>query len=248
MNAQDAPDSTTAEAVGVLASAGDVDFAKLRAHAIEKGYEGFVFDAMVERSALMALGAHPNLDGQDEADVRREVGRHFRERLSRCGSFRQAYMDEVRTLRQLAPHAPESAIRSVSKAITSFVSPTDFESENLTRAQLMQGLLDQARSTASMFRAYGVDDQIVVKHLTKTNVLYDAGVISKATRLIEDDKAIGAEARLRSREKGVSQTVATQTNKTFPSVRGLTGMSGLSGLTALAERVIPKKAALNSPR
>lgn len=244
MITQDNLDSTTTEAVrsaspaGANAAVADVDFDKLRANAAEKGYEAFVFDAMVERSALCALVQLPTLAGCDAEIVRTEVGRHFRNRLTNAGSFRQAYLEELRCIRQLAPQAPETALRSVTLSINSFVNPSSEESEGLTRAQLMLNLLDQARTSASLFRAYGVEDQIVVKHLAKTSILHDAGIISKATKLIDDDKLVGIEARQRSRDKSAEAPIQPHPKRASPLMRGL---SGLPGLSALADRVIPKK-------
>lgn len=185
-----------------------VDFQKIKSNAAAKGYETFVVDSMVERSAVLAMSRQPSLYRLDPSVVKREVGAQFMSGIESAGGFRQAYQQELRVMREVGRIVPEQRLEGLTHSANAFIDQLDKKSPS--HVTIKERLIEEARAAASALRTFGMDDQIVVKRLTQFQNLVKHGVVQRAAELIADDREIGQEARARVRSAASSRPAFAQ--------------------------------------
>lgn len=188
----------------VLPTPGRVlDFARIKSNAVEKGYEGFVVDAMIERSVSMALTVRPHLLEMKPGDVKAEVGKQFLANMDRVGGFRFAYTEQLKVLRKAGQAVPEQRLEQLAISASEFIEVAD---KRALAPKAKEKLIEDARTTASALRAFGLEDQVVGRRLAAHPILKKHNIDQIVVQRIDEDRESGVEARARARSGVAART------------------------------------------
>lgn len=212
------PTSATSALLGVRVSATlSVDFTEIARRAVDKGYESFVINSMVERAVSRAMVEQPHLAQMDVEALQHTVGRQFLSRIEAVGGFRSAYQDEVRVIKHVGRTVPEKRLEQLSQAVAAYLDHVSKKSS--TSAVVKDRLIEAARTTASALRTFGLDDKLVSKRLSQDATLVKHGVAQRATELIDDDRQIVVDARTKPRTTAEAASDNSSARLSSPRMR-----------------------------
>lgn len=181
-----------------------IDFARVVDSSVSKGYEAYIVASMVERVVMMAMVENPHLAQMEPGAMQKLVGSRFLSHLESIGGFRFAYLEQARILRHVGGAVPEQALQALSNAAGVFIDQV--ERKQPAAAAAREGLLRQARFTASALRTGGVDDRVVGSRLAQNPILVKHGVAQRAVELVDEDREAGISARMQARQS--TQTIS----------------------------------------
>ena len=180
-----------------------IDFKKVFLNATSKGYEAAVIDSMQKRSVYQCLFENPQLLRMDNVFIQREVSERFLKLIDDSEGFRMAYKTEVCFIRQIGRVIPEQRIERLSFMASEYIKAA--EGKTLSQIQTKENLINEARSTASIFRVFGLDDSVVIQKFSQNPILEKNGVTQKVFDLISFDRKIGRDARDRAKAEHASK-------------------------------------------